>query len=96
MDEHTNYSLFKDMLKLYKEIKKIYEPRGFLQLLTDSEGDSSKVISRLMEKDGLSGFTRLCAMKRPDLTVEALILRKYKNDVSAEIVKECERRLKKV
>lgn len=48
-----------------------------------------------MEKDGLSGFTRLCAMKRPDLTVEALILRKYKNDVSAEIVKECEKRLKK-
>jgi hypothetical protein len=95
MDKKLSYKLCEDMFDLIEDIKEVYNPNRFFQMLTNSKGDGYSVVLKLAEKDIHYGFTQLCDKRRLDLSVEALIVEKYKDYFLPEVIKKFTRKLKK-
>lgn len=95
VDEKLRKDLYNDMRAMDKDIRKAHIKSQFYVMLDNSVDDGYSVLEKLMKKEGHRGFYTLCCMNREDLTVENLILDKYRDRVNAKIVKECEKRIKR-
>ena len=94
LTKKLNLQLFKDMVKLSNDILDLYIPSRFMQLLETFNGDGCGLVFKLLEKKVHSGFEELKARRRLDLTVEALVIEKYKEYFPEYVIKTFQSRLK--
>ena len=80
--------------KMKKEIG--YTPTRFIQMLRKASNDAYEVVQRLVIKDISLGLEKLWEKGRLELSMEAIMTKpEYKELFSQEIIKICEKKLKK-
>lgn len=88
----------KEILKSVKEIKReIYSPTRFIIMLHEHDNNAFEVVQKVVTKEVTIGLQELYKHDRLDLSVEATIIRpEYRVLFSPDLVKLCERKLKKL
>jgi hypothetical protein len=93
MDEKLNRQIYKDLIKLYKQITEVYHPTRFKQMLFRYSGDGETIVNKLAKKNIYYGFEELSKRNKLNLTVETLIVEKYTDHFSTDVINKFKKRL---
>ena len=85
-----------EVLEAIEKSKKLgYVPTRFIQMLQQENNNAYTVVQRLVVKEVSTGLGKLWCKGHLELSMEAIMIKpEYKDLLSEEIIKVCEKKLK--